>query len=334
MGKEIVDIIIPFHRVNHDLKQAVKSAHETTGVQTRIVAVNDSGLEVLKEELDLKPEDLLIKSKFPGYIGALSAGVQAVTSPYVAFLDSDDLIDPSKISTQLEEMLLNDLDVVTCEIVKFSQSDLEYLDFHILGKLPDCLKQSEKLIFGAYGADSSILIRREILKSTWASHSMYPSHLADYGWLLANVYRFRVGHISQPLYFYRSHGLQMSRNSNLSVDWRQLHSLWLRNLVLQFPSFSEISSEISSEMSRYIAFPFSRPKLSIGERIKTLRILYKLRGELVRSHSSEPKNQFNFINLRIAFLECGLNPIHILYNGRLLINVIYYIFRARDIKRR
>jgi glycosyltransferase involved in cell wall biosynthesis len=264
----------------------------------------------------------------------MASGVNASTSPYVAFLDSDDLIHPMKLSEQYKEMRDNNRDLVSCKIVKFSDNHLNFLDFHLLGPLPECLSQQEKLIFGAHGADSSILVNGSILRSTWVSHAHFPPHLADYGWLLLNLPDLNVAHIGEPRYFYRSHAKQMSRTPNLSKEWSEIHDLWLHNLVLTFPVLASLSHGITEGMTRSIAFPFSFPKLTFKERILTLKILRVIRDELIKRRPSNKRNILWFMNLRIVFMERGMNPFHICINVELIVRLIIYLVKSKGIKHR
>ncbi len=334
MKAELIDVIIPFHKVNQDLIQAIHSVKQSLGVLTRIVAINDTGFDVSRDVLNLRPEDLLIPSEISGYVGAMATGVKFTTSKYVAFLDSDDVMHHSKLVDQVSEMVDNDRDLVTCKIVKFSRIPTEYVDFHVLGSVPVVLSQAEKLLFGAHGADSSILIKGQTLKSTWSLHAKYPPHLADYGWLLEIAQGLNVGHISDVRYFYRSHALQMSRTPNLAIEWGQIHALWVRNLVMALPSMAKVSKEINQDMSRAIAFPYSLPRLRVSERLKTIKILRIIRREIVRHHPNEGKQISKFINLRIVFLEVGTNPLHIFTNFKLIARIAIFLMRGKGIKRR
>jgi glycosyltransferase involved in cell wall biosynthesis len=331
---DVVEVIIPFHLVNDELMQAIDSVKDSLEVSTRIIAVNDSGLSLSKEFLRLRSGDIILDSEDSGYLGAMASGVKASTSSYVAFLDSDDLIHPMKLSEQYKEMQDNHRDLVSCKIVKFSDSHLNFLDFHLLGPLPECLSQQEKLIFGAHGADSSILVNGSILRSTWVSHAHFPPHLADYGWLLLNLPGLNVAHIAEPRYFYRSHAKQMSRTPDLSKEWSEIHDLWLHNLILSFPVLASFTQDITESMSRSIAFPFSFPKLSIRERILTLKILVVIKDELIRRHPCNKRDVLRFMNLRIVFMERALNPFHISLNFELLVRFFIYLVKSKGIKRR
>lgn len=331
---DIVEVIIPFHLVNDELLQAIDSVKDSLEISTRIIAVNDSGLSLCKESLRLRSGDILLVSEESGYLGAMASGVKASTSSYVAFLDSDDLIHPMKLSEQYKEMHDSNRDLVSCKIVKFADSHLNFSDFHLLGPLPECLNQREKMIFGAHGADSSILVNGSILRSTWASHAYFPPHLADYGWLLLNLPGLNVAHIAEPRYFYRSHAKQMSRASDLNKEWSDIHSLWLHNLVLSFPVLTSFSHSITEGMSRSIAFPFSFPKLTIRERALTLKILTVIKDELIRRYPCNKRDVLRFMNLRIVFMERGMNPFHISRNFELLVRLFIYLVKSKGIKRR
>lgn len=334
MKNDLIEVIIPFHLVNDELMQAIESVKDTLEVSTRIIAVNDSGLSLSKESLRLRSSDILLNSKNSGYLGAMASGVKASTSSYVAFLDSDDLIHPLKLSEQYKEMHDHNRDLVSCKIVKFSDSHLNFLDFHLLGPVPACLSQQEKLIFGAHGADSSILVNGSILRSTWASHAGFPPHLADYGWLLLNSPGLNVAHIGEPRYFYRSHANQMSRTPELSKEWSEIHNLWLDNLVLSFPILVSFSHSITEGISRSVAFPFSFPKLTIRERMLALKMLIVIRDELIRRHPLKNQDISRFMNLRIVFMELGMNPVHIHKNLELLVRLFTYLVKSKGIKRR
>ena len=92
-----VDVLIPFHRIDSYLNAAIASAQASQGVHLRVIAINDSGQEVEKARLGLRAEDLLVKSIFKGYLGALSTGFANCDADFIAFLDSDDLQDVNKL---------------------------------------------------------------------------------------------------------------------------------------------------------------------------------------------------------------------------------------------
>jgi glycosyltransferase involved in cell wall biosynthesis len=104
LSQPSVDVIIPFHRVDEFLNQAIDSAQSSQGVRVRVIAINDSGQSVDRAALGLRGTDILTKSKSKGYLGALSTGFEACQSEYIAFLDSDDLQDSDRLFEQISCM--------------------------------------------------------------------------------------------------------------------------------------------------------------------------------------------------------------------------------------
>jgi glycosyltransferase involved in cell wall biosynthesis len=329
-----VDVLIPFHQIDNNLTQAIKSVISSQGIETRIIAVNDTNLKVKPESIGLRNTDILVPSKSNGYIGALSTGVAIATAQNVAFLDSDDLYHPTKLRKQLDLLSASGADLVTCRIAKFSSDASKSVKGYALGDFPDVLTQSELLIFGSYGADSSILINREKLQNTWDKHSNFPPHLADYGWLLATVADLNCQHLAEFLYFYRSHPAQMSRKSNLKQDWKMLHQFWLENLYKNIPRNLEFSSGISTSVTQSIVFPFSFPNLSLRERLDAILLLKKIESGLIHNHPACKKSIQGIIETRISLLEFGINPIHFWGSCKLIWRIMKSMLQSKGIKRR
>ena len=97
-----VDLLIPFHRIDTYLNAAITSAQASVGVNLRVIAINDSGEEVTKSTLGLRTEDLLVKSILKGYLGALSTGFANCDADFIAFLDSDDLQEETRLASQIK----------------------------------------------------------------------------------------------------------------------------------------------------------------------------------------------------------------------------------------
>lgn len=329
-----VDVLIPFHQIDHNLTQAINSVISSQGVEARIIAVNDTNSKVQQRNIGLRDTDILVSSKRNGYVGALSTGVAMATAPNVAFLDSDDLYHPTKLRKQLDLLSASGADLVTCRIAKFSSDASKSVKGYALGDFPEVLTQSELLIFGAYGADSSILINREKLQNTWDKHATFPPHLADYGWLLDTVADLNCQHLGEFLYFYRSHPAQMSRKSNLKHDWKELHQFWLDNLYRNIPRNLKSTSRISTGVTQSIVFPFSFPSLSLRERLDAILLLKRIESGLIRNHPGHKKSIRGFIGSRVSLLEFGINPIHFWGTCKLLWRIMKSIRQAKGIKRR
>ena len=270
-----VDVLIPFHRIDSYLNAAITSAQASQGVRLRVIAINDSGHEVEKARLGLRAEDLLVKSRFKGYLGALSTGFANCDAEFIAFLDSDDLHDERRLLSQV--MLMNETgaDISSCELRKFvAPSDSREVK-PIFGEVPQFVKPELKLIFGAYGADSSLVIRLTTLREFEQLHREYPPQLSDYIWLIQMLLGGKsYVHTQEGNYYYRIHGQQISRDASLQDAWSSVFPIWLEFLNKSL----ETPTHISPTLGLLIAFPSSLAKVSK----KDLSSLRRLRRNLLQ----------------------------------------------------
>jgi glycosyltransferase involved in cell wall biosynthesis len=274
-----VDVLIPFHRLDSYLKAAIASAQSSVGVNVRVIAINDSGQEATKATLGLRAQDLLVKSLFKGYLGALSTGFANCEADFIAFLDSDDLQQETRLLSQIELMNETDADISSCELRKFvTPSDFREVK-PIFGAVPQFVEPESRLILGAYGADSSLVVRVATLREFEHLHREYPQQLADYFWLIQMLLGGkRYVHSQEGNYYYRIHGEQISRDASLQDVWPLVFPIWhdFLNATLN----TQIHA--SPNLGLLIAFPSSLTKISRKD-LSSLRQIKRhfLKKELV-----------------------------------------------------
>ncbi len=109
MPSATVDVIIPSYGREKLLREAIDSVLQQSFTALRLYIVDDASPESLQESIDCRDSRVtwlrLKKTIGPG--GARNAGVALGRAPYIAFLDSDDLWDLSKLAKQIPQ-LLND----------------------------------------------------------------------------------------------------------------------------------------------------------------------------------------------------------------------------------
>jgi glycosyltransferase involved in cell wall biosynthesis len=260
-SQSTVDVIIPFHRLDNYLIAAINSIKSSRNVRIRLIAINDTGHHIDRAKLNLSNSDLLIETSDHGYINALKVGVAASTENYVAFLDSDDLVHPDKLSKQMEVLNKQNLDFVSCGIQKMNSKNQLSAFGSVLGRVPKSNNSKELWVIGSHGADSTLLCRGETLRESWFTHQNFQAHFADYGWALSLPPEIRIGHLEDKFYFYRSHPRQISKSPNLGDSWKTIYPLWVKNLEAQFPDFVK-NRKLSERESLAIAFPASMLRLS------------------------------------------------------------------------
>jgi glycosyltransferase involved in cell wall biosynthesis len=262
-----VDVIIPFHRRDNLLREAIASAHASIGVEIHLILVNDSDEEVSPNSLGLKEKDSLLNSFQQGYTSALKVGLESSTSSFVAFLDSDDLTDPHRIKKQIDRIQTDNVDYVSGKLLKFNKTEIISVISSPLGKIPQPLDPRLLLLIGAHGSDSTIVAKGDSIRASWQTHQKFPSSVADYGWLLSAINMgHTMSHEESAIYYYRSHDDQLSRTDSLKAGWELVWPLWKilkSNPDLRTPLFAQ--TPMSKESSLALAFPAALPKLKREE---------------------------------------------------------------------
>src|SRR3989304_6831314 len=100
----LVSIIIPTYNCQKYIRQAIESALAQTYKNIEIIVVDDGSSDNTREEID----DLISEKKISyiyqankGLPGARNTGIKQSKGEYLVFLDSDDIILPEKIMSQV-----------------------------------------------------------------------------------------------------------------------------------------------------------------------------------------------------------------------------------------
>lgn len=102
-----VSVIIPFYNRVSDTILAVQSAQKQTHSNIEIIVIDDGSNDDVTPLHKLIKEDSRIKyfrTENRGPAAARNYGIDQASGEYIAFLDSDDSFDPSKIEIQLRYM--------------------------------------------------------------------------------------------------------------------------------------------------------------------------------------------------------------------------------------
>lgn len=113
-----VSVIIPIYNTAEYLPQCLESVMNQTLQDIEIICVNDGSTDdspQILSEYALKDERIRIINKDNGgLVAARKTGVLAVKGEYVAFVDSDDWIEPNMYEQLLEMAEKYQVDMVTC----------------------------------------------------------------------------------------------------------------------------------------------------------------------------------------------------------------------------
>lgn len=106
----LVSIVIPFYNNLHWLEEALESVYLQTYTNYEILVIND-GSELDDEQFlrDHQSRIRYFKTENFGPAHARNYGIEKSNGKYIAFLDSDDLWLPNKLSEQVSFMEVNNL---------------------------------------------------------------------------------------------------------------------------------------------------------------------------------------------------------------------------------
>ena len=272
-----IDVIIPFHIIHEYLQQAVESVLDSRGVVVTLILVDDSDAELPSwmNKILTSTKVKYFKNQNKGYLGALEMGIKNCFSEYIGFLDSDDLTHEWRYFEQIQFMRENRLDISSSRLVRIDQNGNRLRGEGLLGSQFSNLAPKFRILLGAYGADSSLVAKRDVLQSNWKIHQNYPAQFADYALLLCLFQNVQYAHLSTASYYYRSHEFQMSRKNTLLANWERVFPLWSEHLKLLSQDLPKTASlKINCKVAAAIAFPSLLPKLNSKE-LKTLKIFIR-----------------------------------------------------------
>jgi len=130
---QLISIIMPAFNAQKTIAESVTSVLAQDYLEWELIIINDCSVDqtkdIAQEFVISDPRvKLLTLEKNVGIAKARNTGIQHATGRYLAFLDSDDVWKPNKLSTQLQFMVSNDY--------SFSFTSYELMDFEgqLLGK--------------------------------------------------------------------------------------------------------------------------------------------------------------------------------------------------------
>lgn len=205
-----VSVIVPVHNVAKYLRKCVESIAQQTLTDIEIILIEnmstDSSYEICLELANNDKRIKVIKLDRGGISYVRNKGVEAASSPYIAFVDGDDIIAPEMYNEMLAHAEANDLDLVTCHLLKryeYRSDRLVYKSDGTSAVFPaaDFLK----LCFENRIPNSvcTILCRKSLFENIEFPEGVYFEDVATI-WRLIKASR-RCGHINKAFYIYLRH---------------------------------------------------------------------------------------------------------------------------------
>ena len=118
--KDLLSVIIPVYNVEKYLVRCLESVRKQTYTNLEIILVDDGSKDtsgtICDKYAKLDSRIKVVHQKNRGLSGARNRGMEEVTGAFVAFLDSDDWLEPDIYRKLIEIMQEKQLDIAACSV--------------------------------------------------------------------------------------------------------------------------------------------------------------------------------------------------------------------------
>jgi glycosyltransferase involved in cell wall biosynthesis len=217
-----VTVVMPAYEVAAFIGEAIESVLAQTFTDWQLVVVDDGSSDGTADVVSgyRDPRIRLLRIEHTGLPAvARNRGLAASESPFVAFLDADDLWQPPKLARQLALLESSpDVGLVHTGFEMLRHGALE--PYVPPPELAAGGPQFGRLAVGNYVANSSVLLRRELL----AEHGLFDEDPRLRGtedfelWLRLSPHT-TFGYLDEPLLVYRLHTANLGQGEQMGLGY-------------------------------------------------------------------------------------------------------------------
>jgi glycosyltransferase involved in cell wall biosynthesis len=123
MRRVPVSAVVPVRNGAPFIGEALQSIFDQTWTPQEVIVIDDGSIDETSAEVHRFPEVVYMRQPPLGQAAARNHGASLASTPYLAFLDADDIWSSTKIELQLGVLMENPrLDVVSGQMVQFTGS--------------------------------------------------------------------------------------------------------------------------------------------------------------------------------------------------------------------
>lgn len=257
-----VSIIVPVYNVEKYLSDCVDSILNQSYKNIEIILVNDGSTDnspSICDEYSRKDDRVkVIHKKNEGVSVARNSGIKAASGEYIAFVDSDDLVDKSIYTNMIETIDNKNTDLVMCSFKRiFNNGDMELSDEPLKEGYYNKDLIFEELILPMVGNSFSNMSSPLIMGAIW--RCLYKKEIIEKYDItfpkikIAEDMLFHLYYLAacesvyvtkEPLYYYRYNNLSATKNyiSNL-WDTLMYQLKLVEEALMKFGIYNEKSKE-------------------------------------------------------------------------------------------
>ena len=249
-GKKI-SVIIPNYNYAQYVGLAIESVLGQSYQNVELIVVNngstDNSLDVLR---NFGKNIILIDQFNLGQSGARNSGLLHATGDYIAFLDADDVWQPTKLEKQIQ--LLNEsTQLIYCGIAPFKEGNSSSIPIVLPTYSGDCTRFfiDDPGVSIVLSGESTALFTRKLLDKVGTFDTALNSTAGwDFFRRCSRVTNFDF--VNEPLVNYRLHATNMSNSKkNVILDMRRAYSKLFADKDWAISEKKEIEISKSLELS-------------------------------------------------------------------------------------
>ena len=228
-----ISVLLPVKNGEKYISEALESILKQTYQDFEILVYNDNSsdftLDVIQSYDD--PRIIIFNSK-DGFIANLNSGIRESRGEYIARMDADDIMHPSRLETQLRIMDALNVDICSSWLLVFGERINNYIQDYEkrAGVIKNSLQELSKTNFVAH---SSVMLRKNFLLKHDLKYVNYP-HAEDYKLWSEAAKKGAIFYVEpQALMAYRFSADQVSRKNAQEVINQ---SIRIENEIKQFLS--------------------------------------------------------------------------------------------------
>ena len=203
MDKVKVSIVIPVYQVENYLERSVESALAQTLVEKEIILVDDGSPDASPAICDryaaAYPDLIRVIHKENEGLGlARNTGAAAARGEYIAFLDSDDTVEPDMYQAMYEKAKEEDYDLVMCDVT------IIYVEENRSSVVRSYTsEQVDAADYIAYGNNITYSVNKLFRRRIWEENRYEKMLFEDISLIPSLMTRYpHIGYVSRPFYNY------------------------------------------------------------------------------------------------------------------------------------
>lgn len=252
-----ISVIIPIYNVEKYLRRCLNSVIRQENISLEIILVDDGSTDssgsICDEYSALHTNIKCLHVQNGGPATAKNTGYKYATGRYIAFIDSDDEIQPDMFSSMISLGDHHNADIVCCNYMQINED----------GSTEHLKHSGREYVLNNEEALKALLIKENIYSQCWTkiyNHSMLKAHnicnpegLKTDEDFIFNIQAFDVSNticvIDRPLYIYTH------RSTSLSKDYFNTHiNQYIDNRIYRLSLLEKIIHDRHSELEEYSVY--------------------------------------------------------------------------------